>query len=434
MFKPFLFVLWAGLCWAPCHSTAQSLITALQGSEAASFGKPIEILVQPQDQTVLEGSDTLLAILIKGPYSSLQWRKNGRPIEGANSPTLNIPSVKTPFDPLQFDAIVTGEDGSILRSRAAIVRSVAPGNQALADNQTKANRDKTNAWAGFHHMLETVSALVEQPFGGWFMNAANIERHYSACPGGLKASTTLQHYDVAGEHNSIELNFNECHIPMVNSAGQQVGPTVNGIWSRTQVDHSEGTERIRTEIRRAKGVTLRFSTTTHTDHANGFFDITLNGSSTTVTTTRHLSPRIGLINRSVAWEPGSEISNPDFGMALVFEGGSHKIEQFGKLEGGRLVSGRETETYDNFRFRLGDDTFLINGQVTQVDSNSSSDRKGHFSVYKNGAHLESIPSFRVMSATRVSALPWLPSLKGGRHQDHALIALEKMGKSRAKPN
>ena len=54
---------------------------------------PVEIIVHPQDQTALVGSNAIFTVTAEGTNLTYQWYKNGNTIQGATNSTLEIDSV-----------------------------------------------------------------------------------------------------------------------------------------------------------------------------------------------------------------------------------------------------------------------------------------------------------------------------------------------------
>jgi len=84
------------------------------------------IVWQPTDLTVVGGSEALFAVAARGTEAlSYQWRKDGQPIAGANSPQLKIADA-TASDAGAYAVVVSNAAGTVVSNGAALgVRSAS---------------------------------------------------------------------------------------------------------------------------------------------------------------------------------------------------------------------------------------------------------------------------------------------------------------------
>ncbi len=65
-------------------------------------------------------------VLSNSPKASYQWRRDGQPIEGANSNRLNLPQLTVKDSGATFDVVVKRPDGSEETSEAATITVIKP--------------------------------------------------------------------------------------------------------------------------------------------------------------------------------------------------------------------------------------------------------------------------------------------------------------------
>ena len=83
------------------------------------------VTIQPVSQSACVGSSVTLTTSISGTAPTLQWRKNGVNIVGANSASLAIPSVSV-TDAGSYDCVATNSCGTVTTSLAALSISTVP--------------------------------------------------------------------------------------------------------------------------------------------------------------------------------------------------------------------------------------------------------------------------------------------------------------------
>jgi len=87
---------------------------------AVSVNDPVIITTPPSSQTVNPGAQVTLSVAATGTTPiAYAWRKNGQPIDGANSSTLNLGLV-TKADAGDYDVIVSNVVGPVTSSTAVI--------------------------------------------------------------------------------------------------------------------------------------------------------------------------------------------------------------------------------------------------------------------------------------------------------------------------
>ena len=78
------------------------------------------IVAQPAAATALLGTPVTLSVAVTGaPTPTLQWRKNGTAISGANGPTLSFSSAQT-GDAANYDVVATNSAGTVTSNPAGI--------------------------------------------------------------------------------------------------------------------------------------------------------------------------------------------------------------------------------------------------------------------------------------------------------------------------
>ena len=74
--------------WLAALATTFQLLCVFSPAQANPQHIQLGIAAQPKSVLAEDGTTTTLAILLKGPVKSIQWRKNGMPIEAANKTHL----------------------------------------------------------------------------------------------------------------------------------------------------------------------------------------------------------------------------------------------------------------------------------------------------------------------------------------------------------
>ncbi|MEW6306857.1 MAG: immunoglobulin domain-containing protein [Verrucomicrobiota bacterium] len=82
--------------------------------------QPPTVLTHPRKQTAAFGNPVTISANALGPNLQYQWRKNGLPIDGANSPELTIPSVSS-TDAGYYSLLVSNEDGAVSTLDARVI-------------------------------------------------------------------------------------------------------------------------------------------------------------------------------------------------------------------------------------------------------------------------------------------------------------------------
>ena len=81
------------------------------------------ITTQPVARTVCAGSGATFSVGASGTGLTYQWRKDGSPISGATSSTLNLTAIAS-TDAGDYDVVVTGSCGSVTSSKAKLTVNV----------------------------------------------------------------------------------------------------------------------------------------------------------------------------------------------------------------------------------------------------------------------------------------------------------------------
>ncbi|MFO1498159.1 MAG: immunoglobulin domain-containing protein [Verrucomicrobiota bacterium] len=122
---PLLLLLVAGVLLfpksgSPTGATGPSPTSSRPSPPAPVSATPLTVVAQPQDQTLLEGGDVLLASQIVGPASiRYQWVHEGTNLPGQTNVTLRLGGVRT-NDAGRYWLMIASEDGST-NTRAAHV-------------------------------------------------------------------------------------------------------------------------------------------------------------------------------------------------------------------------------------------------------------------------------------------------------------------------
>ncbi|HOK79175.1 MAG TPA: immunoglobulin domain-containing protein, partial [Verrucomicrobiota bacterium] len=83
-------------------------LMALRLQEFNASPVPAAITTHPTNQTVLEGAPASFNVVVSGnPWPSVQWYRDGAPIEGATNQTLSLPAVSMSDDQAAFYAVAS---------------------------------------------------------------------------------------------------------------------------------------------------------------------------------------------------------------------------------------------------------------------------------------------------------------------------------------
>ena len=116
----------------------------------ASQNKDGVIWLQPSSKTLKEGDALSLLVISKRPEAQYQWRRDGEPIDGANSNRLNLPGFTMKDNGAKFDVVVKCPDGKeetsnpaniTVTARKAVSRKAEPGTRWASHEEW--NRQKS---------------------------------------------------------------------------------------------------------------------------------------------------------------------------------------------------------------------------------------------------------------------------------------------------
>jgi len=127
-----LFSVARGAAGQPDALTPRATYETLQTLWTAAEVEPPAITAQPASVTATAGTGVTLTVTAtgEGPLS-YQWRRNGVPIDGATSPTLEIPSLQA-YMAAEYTVEVTNAGGSVVSAPATLaVEPAAPSESRL---------------------------------------------------------------------------------------------------------------------------------------------------------------------------------------------------------------------------------------------------------------------------------------------------------------
>lgn len=155
---------------------------------------PLSILLQPQGQTVIAGTNVSFAVSAAGtPPLSYQWQKSEMPIPGATNATLTLTNIQ-PADAGNYAVLVSNPSGSVTSAVATLTVNLPPLISGQPQSQTVVVGTTVS-------LVVTVSGT--EPLGyQWRKNTADL-------PGATNSTLTLNNVRVtdAGDYTVVATNI-----------------------------------------------------------------------------------------------------------------------------------------------------------------------------------------------------------------------------------
>ena len=343
------------------------------------------IVAHPKSVLVEAGKPASLAILLKGQIKSIQWRKNGQPIEGAQEKYLETEPVEIKLPPDHYDAVVQDVFGNIFVSEQATVAAAKIGSAALVEQNRRYASLKMQSLFNLIQLFDQVAARVREPLQDWKIKKTSVERIFPECPSTAKMDWVEPANQPGLAHQAVKIELDSCFVPKTDRFGGQNGALIKG-----QYIHSVKTSKLPDkEIVKieqiAKNLSLRFP---HTLALKNFqtadFDVILNGKLTQQTETVRISTHSSSTRQEYTWNRGTTIENPQTGVKAEFISGKYIRATFATHMYDEIQINRETELFDNLKLKIGGEYIVIHGMVTTINDGSLVHRSGEFKISVNG--------------------------------------------------
>lgn len=407
--------------WLAALATTIQLICVSSPAQANPHHIDLGIVAQPKSILAEEGKNVTLAVLLKGAIKSVQWRRNGVPIESANKTRLDVIASENRSGPYAYDVLIEDAFGNTLLSNAATVEIV----QANSPLLIKQNRDieslKLQSLFNMIRVFEQVTTRVFEPIEYKKVNHT-MTAYYPACPD----RSTIETIDpVAVQYSArhvLLLELDACFVPKANRLGEESGALISGKYRRSTETVQLTNKEVRVLEQFADKLSLRFPYAKEWGNSDTVdYDVTLNGGLTLQTEITKSASNVATFRKESIWRRGTTIENPQTGVKAEFISGKYIEEAFGTFRQNEFVPNRETEIFDKLMFKVGGETVVIKGAVTKIYDNSEVHRHGQFSVSVNGKHLLNTYSVVAAPTPLQVSLPNSPKLNGFFLNEHQKI-------------
>lgn len=421
------FLLIGTLLLLAAHSVHANDWSANRHHVASLAGAPLGFVAPPQSRVVEAGKSTHLAVLTKGPVKTMQWRKNGIPLEGETGQYLEVIANQSPnqIEPDRYDVLIQDAFGKQAVSQAATVTIHAADSRNVSTSLQMEESLKLQNLLNVVDLFKQAAFRIEEAWDGVPLTETVLHR-YEVCPGEVTSELMPTVEDTNSSHKAVKLEFKNCHISSTDFMGNEAGTFVSGTYIHSAKKTTLlNAETLQTELF-AKNLSLRFPFMTSTpDRSTIDFDIRLDGKLIQTIHTTY----IGEFNQrsldEYQWTSGTRIENPQTGVVATILSGKYSIEKFGEERGGRYIPLRETRYFNNLKLKLGDDNVIIRGLVSKMGDNTEPQRSGNFEIWVNGKAV-------VKAASAVSPikkldvqLPYSPKLNGFFNNDHQVVKSKK---------
>ena len=394
---------------------------------ASPAGEALGFVAHPQSRVVEAGKTTHLAVLAKGPVKTMQWRKNGVPIEGETGQYLEIITAQlpNPSEPDRYDVLIQDAFGKQAISEAATVTIHSAEAHNTGSNLQMEESLKLQNLLNVVDLFKQVAFRIEEAWDGVPLSESVLHR-YEVCPGELVSELMPAVEDDQNSHKAVKLEFKNCHISSSDYMGNEAGTVVSGTYIHSEKRSTLlDAETLQTETF-AKNLSLRFPFSNATANRSTIdFDIRLNGKLIQTIHTTYISESSQRSLEEYQWTSGTRIENPQTGVAATILSGKYSLERFGEKRSGRYNPIRETRYFNNLKLKIGDDNVIIRGLVSRIGDNTDPQRSGNFEILVNGKAV-------VKAASAVSPikkldvqLPYSPKLHGFFNNDHQVVKSKK---------
>lgn len=404
--------------WRTALATTIQFVCATSLAQANPHHIELGIVAQPRPVFAEEGKNVTLAIVLKGPVKSVQWRKNGVPIEFANDTRLDVVASQNKSAPDTYDVLIQDAFGNTVISAPATVTITQADAPVLIDQNRNSESLKLQGLFNLIHVFDQVAARVSEPLEYSKANRTLVA-HYPVCPETSIIETIEPTPQAPGSHAVVRLKLNSCFVPKTNRLGEESGALISGKYSRSSKSFQRANKEVQVVEQLAQMLTLRFPYAQDRRNFNAMdFDITLNGGLTLQTEVNAPSANAATFRRESIWKRGTTVKNPQTGVNAEFISGKYVQETFGVYRKDEFLPYRETDFFDKLTLKVGEDTVVINGGVTRIYDKSDVHRHGQFNISVNGKHVLDTQSMVTAPTTLSFTLPNAPKLNGFFLNDH----------------
>jgi hypothetical protein len=400
-------------------ATTTLLICVASQVKANPHHIELGIVAQPKSVLAEEGSHVTLAVLVKGPVKSVQWRKNGVPIESANKTSLDVIASQTKSIPDAYDVLIQDAFGNALVSDTATIGIAQTDSPLLVRQSRNIESLKIQSLFNLIQVFDQVATRVFEPLEYQKVNHAKTA-HYPACP---DRSTIETIEPVAAQHSAQQvllLELNACFVPKASRLGEEAGALINGKYRRSSTSVQLANKEVQVLEQFAEKLSLRFPYSKDWGNSNTIdFDISINGGLTLQTEINRSAANVATVRKESIWRRGTTIENPQTGVNAEFISGKYVQETFGTYRRNEFMPNRETELFDKLTMKVSGETVVINGAVTKIYDKSEVHRHGQFSISVNGKHVLNTHSVVTAPAQIQTTLPNAPKLNGFFLNDHS---------------
>ncbi|HEX4856470.1 MAG TPA: hypothetical protein VFV28_06625 [Limnobacter sp.] len=388
----------------------------LVGAQPIGLG----IVAHPEPAWVELGNATTLSVVVKGPVKSLQWRRNGEPIPGADQTTLQVRVLEAKLNPDEYDVVVKDAFGQSVTSRKARVTGSPAGSEQLRNESRRVESIKLQNLFNLLHVFDQVSERLAAPLQYPAPTTVNPKYFFSDCPDKSKVEMVNPVQTAVAFQQALKLELADCDIPRTNDLGEEAGLNATGILIQSLKTELSDNVETRTIEKFAKKLLVRFphAKAALADSAMDF-DISLDGKVTHTSETIRSAGKAARLKEEVTWTRGTAIENPQTGVKAVFLSGRFMKESFGEFQGRDFLPSRESETFNKVRLKIGKDEVVMDGSITILNRNSSLQRFGQVNISVNGKSLLSTQSTVHPPSQFKGQLPFSPKLNGFFINDHS---------------